>query len=434
MEKRLVIFLVLSIVILTGHTLVSRFLFPPPPQVARQPADRPPAVPGEGKEGKKAEEKQPDGKSGEAANKAEAELPDTAEKTDPAAPQTAGPDSPDVAAPPVAAPPVPQQWVSIGSYDPASGSHLLVTANNLGASIERVALVERDAKGQLRYRDLSKPYGYLGMQCGNTPAGCVVKVVGAGTPAALAKPDNGTLAAGFVVGDVIQIVDDTPLRDTADLETFLGGTRPQQLLTFVVRREGLAAPLKLTTALGQYPLELVEPESAVGELPTPSYLLGIRSIGSRKSSREGDELPEFAALRTGTWEVAHPEPNEVVFTRRVKVDAAGGDELEFVKRFRLGTPAPDTDTGLNFAGYHLQMVVEIRNLGNELQTVSYALDGPNGLPREGWWYTTKIHPKWGAAARGMSFGACREIVTACGAPRRSMSKPKRIRITRSYRS
>src|SRR5690606_10631219 len=42
-----------------------------------------------------------------------------------------------------------------------------------------------------------------------------------------------------------------------------------------------------------------------------------------------------------------------------------------------------------FPGYHLEFDVEVTNLAAEPQTVAYRLQGPNGLPVEGWWYAQK---------------------------------------------
>ncbi len=49
------------------------------------------------------------------------------------------------------------------------------------------------------------------------------------------------------------------------------------------------------------------------------------------------------------------------------------------------------------AGYHLTLGVEIRNTGKSVRQVAYQLDGPNGLPDEGYWYASKVSPNWGGA-------------------------------------
>jgi YidC/Oxa1 family membrane protein insertase len=49
--------------------------------------------------------------------------------------------------------------------------------------------------------------------------------------------------------------------------------------------------------------------------------------------------------------------------------------------------------------------VELHNLGKEAQQVAYRLDGPTGLPTEGWWYSSKLHPKmfYGAGSRDVAW-------------------------------
>ena len=98
---------------------------------------------------------------------------------------------------------------------------MLVTLTNRGASIERVELVERRPNGQLRYRDLESQYGYLGLHCQDTDQGCVVTVVGPGTPAAVATASDGSVAAGMLPGDVLETVDEVTISSRADLESLL---------------------------------------------------------------------------------------------------------------------------------------------------------------------------------------------------------------------
>ena len=69
-----------------------------------------------------------------------------------------------------------------------------------------------------------------------------------------------------------------------------------------------------------------------------------------------------------------------------------------MKRYRLAKTPPADLANSAFPSYHLQLELEIRNRGAAPQQVAYRLDGPSGLPLEGWWYVTKIHPKMFAAA------------------------------------
>jgi YidC/Oxa1 family membrane protein insertase len=64
---------------------------------------------------------------------------------------------PAIAAPPVL---VARKWATLGSMAPDSPYRLLVTLQNRGAAVERIELVQRTAKGQLRFLDLEQKSGY----------------------------------------------------------------------------------------------------------------------------------------------------------------------------------------------------------------------------------------------------------------------------------
>jgi YidC/Oxa1 family membrane protein insertase len=76
--------------------------------------------------------------------------------------------------------------------------------------------------------------------------------------------------------------------------------------------------------------------------------------------------------------------------------------LKIVKRFRLAQDAPTAADAQATGGqtvpllpnYHLDLDVEFYNLGGEELPVAYRLDGPTGLPIEGWWYASKIAREW----------------------------------------
>ena len=98
-----------------------------------------------------------------------------------------------------------------------------------------------------------------------------------------------------------------------------------------------------------------------------------------------DELPDVA-LRKAHWDGKQIDAETIEFTRPLpKVG------LEAVKRYRIakieaGKPA-----------YHLTLEVELRNTGKAARQIAYQLDGPTGLPTEGWWFASRISPEWGGA-------------------------------------
>jgi YidC/Oxa1 family membrane protein insertase len=71
--------------------------------------------------------------------------------------------------------------------------------------------------------------------------------------------------------------------------------------------------------------------------------------------------------------------------------------LELVKRYTLTpVPAEHRDNEL-YPGYHLRLDIEVRNTGEEPRSLAYRLDGPTGMPTEGWWYAHKISQTWSGA-------------------------------------
>ncbi|MCU0959001.1 MAG: YidC/Oxa1 family insertase periplasmic-domain containing protein [Pirellulaceae bacterium] len=382
MEKRLVIFLLCSVLILTGHMLLVRMLVPPPP-----PQVAPPAAPGPG-ELAQADHGQPAPAEDQPAPPEAA--PDAAPADAPAAPAAEAAEPVVVDAPP--------RWLTLGSYAPDSPYQLLLTLSNRGAAIERVELVERLRGGQLRFRDLDRPAGYTGLQCQDTPEGCRVTVVGHGTPAALAVPDDGLVSAGLLPGDVLVQVQGAAVRTVEELDSLVAATRPGETLELLVRRGDGDAAQRLTfvLTLGDRPLVLIHPEARDEDARVASYLLGLHRVGSAMPLRGEAELRGFPSLRTAYWDVAEATDREVLFRYRVTAESGGAtSRLELRKRFRI---SPGGSEGGTFAtGYSVEMQLDLVNLGDAAETVSYALDGPTGLPIEGWWYSTKIHPSWGSA-------------------------------------
>ena len=97
-------------------------------------------------------------------------------------------------------------------------------------------------------------------------------------------------------------------------------------------------------------------------------------------------------------------------TRRDLRQAGLAGQWDVVKRYRL--PAHDlaanhvAENAPNHAEnaaedarpYHVEFDIELQNRSDESHRVAWRLDGPNGLPTEGWWYSFKTHPRdWGAA-------------------------------------
>ena len=90
------------------------------------------------------------------------------------------------------------------------------------------------------------------------------------------------------------------------------------------------------------------------------------------------------------WRVAERGESSVTFERNLP--ALG---LVVAKRYELAPIDPDVPEARH-TGYDLQLKVSVRNASAGPLEVAYRLDGPSGLPVEGWWYARKSGRSWGA--------------------------------------
>ncbi len=412
MEKRLVIFMLLSMLIFLGFAITKSVLMPPDPEALQK--------------AKQAQQAKQDVPPGEAAQPDEAAAVAEADgkkaEADPlAAPKE--PEQPNVnAGAPAGEAPTddvePPTWTTLGSFAADSPYRLLVTFTNRGAAVDRVELVERRSNGKLRYRDLTKTFGYLGAQYHDTGEGCQVKAVGDGTPAAMATAD---VDGGIQVGDVIVNAADSAIDRAADLDAVLAKHEPDQILKLTVRRGsgGDSQRIDFQATLATRPLELIQSEGGPGVGPVPSFLTGIHSIGGQEARFQDIELSGVTSLRNSTWQVEKNE-SEVIFRKTVSLgEEADAVKLEFVKRYRFAQVPADQITDHDYPGYHVQMDVEIWNRGSAAEQVAYRLDGPTGLPLEGWWFSYKTHPSWGSAG-------ARDVVWRVHDRKESLRSPSQI--------
>ncbi len=351
MERRYVVFFAIALAIIVTNQVLQAWLFPEPPPAAvakPEPAEAG-EVPAESKD------KQPSAPD-RVAEIAAAEAPD--EVADDAAPRTR---------------------FTLGSLDPADPSRMLVTVTSRGAAIERIELSDD------RFHDQEDRSGYLGhLAAASVPEGCKIAVVGPGTPAA---------RAGLKPGDVIVRVAGQATADPAALADVLAGTRPGQTVPIeVIRGEG-NEKVSLEAVLGRRPLEVVRPEyrgkPVVDADGRPHDPLSFRlSLEGRDGRRRREPLDEIAGqdLASVDWRASSSADGQSVrFTKMLP----GG--LLVSKEYRLSTAA-------DAPGYALDLVVGLES--PEAKTVvTYALDGPTGLPTEGWWYTQRVwHEFWSSLA------------------------------------
>jgi YidC/Oxa1 family membrane protein insertase len=355
-DRRYIQFFAISLTIVVASQLLQTWLFPRPPQpAAKAVATIDPAAP--------------------------AAAGEKAERQDNAAVRTAESGTTDAV---VAGASSSARRIrrTLGSLDPKA-ARMLVTLTSRGAAVERIELADE------KFHDQDDRSGYLGHLAVETvDGGCRVGVVGVGTPAA---------RAGLKPGDVIARVGGTATPDAAALAKVFGTTKPGRKVAVEVMRDGTAATLDVT--LDRRPLEVVRPEYRTAPVEDPdgnphdplSFRLSLESREGR--NRPTEPLAEIPGceLADVDWEIegdADADPTRVRFTRTLP----GG--LTAVKEYRLAASA---DESAGDGGYGLELTVELRAAGKDA-TVSYALDGPTGLPTEGWWYTQRVARDWGSLA------------------------------------
>ncbi|RIK78367.1 MAG: hypothetical protein DCC67_11565 [Planctomycetota bacterium] len=371
MERRnFILFLVLSFLVLTANQIFiasRRPPQPPPGQQAEAPEDAP-------------------------ADDAQAQ-PDERRPVAPAikGAEDEGPDQQAVAAEAAEDPELPEQIVTLGSVDETGDYRMLVTLTNRGAAVRRIELASS------RFSDLHDRSGYLGhLELVAEVAGLRVRAVGAGTPA-----DK----AGLRPGDVIVEAGRDAPAPVKTLEAFgaaLEQTRPRQTFHLVVQRDGQRRTFE--PLLERRPLELVRPEAEnvllyAGKLPEgftapPSFLMALEAVDGQQRPPTAEAIPGVD-LDTSNWRLTAPADGRpadaVTFERRLPHWG-----LVATKTYRLRKrTAPPADgkpaeAAVAEPAYDLTLEIGLRNESDAAHTVSYRLDGPNGLPIEGWWYATKI--------------------------------------------
>lgn len=209
--------------------------------------------------------------------------------------------------------------------------------------------------------------------------GAEVRVVGPGTPAA---------QAGLQKGDVIKAVGGVPVNGADQLESVLARTEPGERIRIEFERNGQPRTIEDVELIRRPP----EPFD-----DAPSFRLTLEQIGDQQLGDDQRELPNVDLLN-GNWEVVTAEanaqqslfvpqgPDEVVF-RKVIPDAF----LEVYKRYRVARVSEGPDAA---PAYHFELDIGLRNVGPQPQKVAYRLDGPTGLPTEGWWYLRRIGREW----------------------------------------
>ena len=280
-----------------------------------------------------------------------------------------------------------RRHLSLGSLNPDAPVGMLVTLSSRGATVERIELAGE------QFHDQDDRGAYIGHFAADVvPEGCRLNVVGDGTPAEI---------GGLQTGDVIVRVADSTTPDPQSLAAVLSRLKPRQIVSVTFRRpqgEALGREQTVDVQATRRPLEVIRPEFSTvpvvdvnaGFHDPLSFRLSIASRDGQKRSE--DREIEGNKLEQKDWDVTVSSDRMSVEFRRT---LDGG--LSVVKQYRLVTAA-DSPVGLvenSSAGrYRLQLRVSFR--ASQKTQLEYAIDGPNGLPTEGWWYAARVSRSWGS--------------------------------------
>lgn len=368
-KKNLIAFLSLSLAVL----LLSNLIFPPPKQPKPQDAAQPVAA---AKDDAKA-----DGGGQLAAG------PEVAGEE---AADNANGDN-DAAAEEKAVAEVPLEYATLGSVDRETGYRMLVTLTNKGAAVRRAEM------SSPRFLDLHDRSGYLGhLEFDPTTDGLKVQVVGAGTPAESA----GVKAGDVVTGIQVPKRELVTVKTVDEFESERKRSQPGQEVTLSILREG--APQQVAVKVVRRPLEVLRPElenihMRDGTVPPdfvdpPSFLVSMSTLrGVSLGKRDAQRIA--ASLEEGNWTIAARTDTSVTFERPLPAE-----KLKLIKRYTLEPVPEGSRDDRNYPGYNIKLDIAVENVGDAEQSVAYRLDGPTGLPLEGWWYTHKISQRWFSAA------------------------------------
>ena len=374
MERRYAVFIALSLAAVLGSQVMRSILFP---QAEEKPPVVEPFVDGDAtgqqssvkpKEERELTTAEPNRSTGEQPTSGSGS--DVTPDSDPSVSQT-----------------VPRRHLSLGSLNPDAPVGMLVTLSSRGATVERIELAGE------QFHDQDDRGAYIGHFAADVVAeGCRLNVVGDGTPAKV---------GGLQAGDVVVRVADSTTPDPESLAAVLSRLKPRQTVSVVFRRPqggSLGREQTVDIPTTRRPLEVIRPEFSTvpvvdvdaGFHDPLSFRLSIASRDGQKRPEEGEI--EGNQLEQKDWDASISDDGMSVDFRRT---LDGG--LTVVKQYRLVTAA-DNPVGLVENGragrYRLQLRVSFR--ASQKTQLEYAIDGPNGLPTEGWWYAARVSRSWGS--------------------------------------
>ena len=325
-------------------------------------------------------------------------------------------ENPNVAVPDKA----PRKRWTLGTMNSDDGYRFLVTLDNLGATLERIELVEQKESGHFAYRSLQTKNiaGYLGYLAGQdrSGGGVIVNSVPRGSAAALAKVQGtgGAMVEGPAIepGDVL--VGWEGLEGPANiyqLNKILSKSKPGQELRLKVERQGDSSnPQTLVAKLTEQPVAVLRSEDdfpiegVVGNTVRGSCGVTLAKIDGKEIVEGDSAILGLESTLNGTWDASEiPVDGGMGVEFRLplvtQLKFAGIDaNLELVKQYRL-LKAPETKSPSTADQwqYHLELTTIVRNLDETPHEVALRQEGLNGISLEGWWYPTKLSPHFFSA-------------------------------------
>ncbi len=311
----------------------------------------------------------------------------------------------------------PGELISLGSLTEDGTDRFLLTLNSKGGNLRRIELNTRYENGKYKYRDLEHEGGYLGcLDAVDHEFGCMVRFVGKSTPAE---------KSGLQVGDIITSIDDKPVISAEGMEQMLFAEefKPGTNVTLTIIRSEKApdssAPIsatkKIQVLLTDKPIELVRPEPPVLDA-TFTYPESFRA--ALMLPVEGENWKAIdAKMSDSVWDYKKFE-KDGVRTVEFSYELAKADldalklpgPIKMIKRFWLKPVPEDQIYDYDYSKtFDIGFEIEIENGSDQDVELGYQLDGPTGLPTEGWWYQVKTHGR--STAIG-SIGGARDIISS----------------------
>lgn len=305
------------------------------------------------------------------------------------------------------------EYLTIGSADPASEYRMLVTFSTRGAAVARVEMNEARLVSMNDGPNFKG--GYLGAVsydlAPESVGGCLVDVVGEGTPAK---------AAGLRKGDLIVKLNGADVQNALELTEKIRELKPGTKAALTLMRAG--QEVQAEAVLTREPVSVIRPERESDETKsleeafagknavrennlsflTTFFAFGNDSLAGldmeiRKQIAKDDfqtlnaflnaELADFD-MHSAAWTVESTAADSVTF-----LYAKNGMEVR--KTYTLVKVAEDQRRDETSPTYHLTMKVAVKNAGTQNQLVALQQDGPTGLLTEGYWFCSKAGRDWG---------------------------------------